>query len=323
MKQNDSHQRQGSASTRRGASKAEVFELTADAEVAEEASLEKANSFSAETFRKIKKMPMFWVSSILVLLFIILAAFPQLFAWGDPGPADCDMAKYILPPSAEHPFGTDQLGCGMYTQVMYGARPGITIAFTVASITFVMSAVLGALAAYFGGWVDGVIARIADVVFGMPFMVAAIVILNQFKERSVWSIALVLIIFGWAGGMRYMRGLALKVKNLEYVTASRALGAGHWRLIKNHVIPNSITPLIVLSTMGVAGLIGAEAGLTFLGVGLKAPTISWGIQLAQARNLVDQAPHLLWFPLIFLALNVIVFVVLGECLRRALDPKGK
>ncbi|MFK5581978.1 ABC transporter permease [Serinicoccus sp. LYQ131] len=262
------------------------------------------------------------LSGALVLLVLLLAAVPGLFTGFGDGPLEgCDILRSNEPPSREHWFGVDPQGCDYYTNVIHGARASVVVGLVVTGSTFVIAALLGALAGYYGGWVDAVISRVVDIFFGLPFILAAIVVLQLFEARTVWTVSFALAAFSWPGGVRYMRSSVLKVRGLEYVQAAKVLGASDRRVIFGHVVPNSLTPLLVLQTLGVGAAISAEAGLTFIGVGLTPPAVSWGLQLAVAREYISLAPHLLVFPAVFLTLTVLGFVVFGETLRDTLDPR--
>ncbi|MDN6200782.1 MAG: ABC transporter permease [Micrococcaceae bacterium] len=268
--------------------------------------------------------PRFLISGTIVALMLLMAAFPQLFAgFGSDPNANCNVMETNQAPSSEHIFGVDIQGCDYYTNVIYGARASILVGIVVTAISFVVAAILGALAGYFGGWVDVIISRACDMAFGLPFILAAIVVLQLFSERTVWTVIFALALFNWPGGVRFMRSSVMEVRNREYVQASMLLGASKTRIIKSHIIPNSLTPLLVLQTLGVGGVISAEAGLTFIGIGLTPPSVSWGLQLAAARDYISAAPHLLVFPALFLTLTVLGFVLFGEALRDEFDPKGK
>lgn len=268
--------------------------------------------------------PRFVISGSIVAIMLLMAAFPQLFAgFGSDPSANCDIMKTNQAPSAEHIFGIDIQGCDYYTNVIYGARASIMVGIIVTAISFVLSAFLGSLAGYFGGWVDTLISRACDMAFGLPFILAAIVVLQLFSERTVWTVIFALALFSWPGGVRFMRSSVMEVRNREYVQASKLLGASHGRIIRQHIIPNSLTPLLVLQTLGIGGVISAEAGLTFIGIGLTPPSVSWGLQLAAAREYISAAPHLLIFPAIFLTITVLGFVLFGEAMRDEFDPKGK
>lgn len=268
--------------------------------------------------------PRFIISGSIVLIMLLMAAVPQLFAgFGSDPNAGCDVLLTNQPPSPGHIFGMDIQGCDYYTNVIYGARASILVGIVVTGISFVVSAILGAMAGYFGGWVDTIISRVCDMAFGLPFILAAIVVLQLFSQRTVWTVIFALALFSWPGGVRFMRSSVLEVRNREYVQASKLLGAGKTRIIRQHIVPNSLTPLLVLQTLGIGGVISAEAGLTFIGIGLTPPSVSWGLQLASARDYIAAAPHLLLFPAIFLTVTVLGFVLFGEAVRDEFDPKGK
>jgi oligopeptide transport system permease protein len=268
--------------------------------------------------------PRLVISGTIVLVMVIMAIFPQLFVWFGHGPNEqCDLLLTNQSPTAGHWFGRDTQGCDYYTQVVYGARAAITVGIVVSAIAFVVSAALGALAGYFGGWVDAVISRVCDMAFGLPFILAAIVVLQLFEERNLWTVIFALSLFSWPGGVRYMRSAVLEVKGREFIQATKLLGGSRTRIVTRHVVPNSITPLLVLQTLGVGSMISAEAGLTFIGIGLTPPAVSWGLQLAAAKDYIDEAAHLMVFPSIFLAITVLGFVLFGEALRDRFDPKGR
>lgn len=276
-----------------------------------------------QRLRNTMRRPRFVISGALVLVMLMMAAFPQLFAgFGSDPNSGCNILNTNKPPSADHWFGYDPQGCDYFTNVIYGARASIVVGLVVTSASFIVSALLGALAGFYGRWVDAVISRVCDIAFGLPFILAAIVVLQLFEHRTIWTVSFALALFHWPGGVRYMRSSVMTVRNREYVQASRVLGGSDFRLIFSHLVPNSLTPLLVLQTLGVGGVIAAEAGLTFIGVGLSPPSVSWGLQLAAAREYVSAAPHLLIFPAIFLSVTVLAFVLFGEALRDEFDPKG-
>ncbi|MGV2856268.1 ABC transporter permease [Glutamicibacter sp. AGC13] len=286
--------------------------------------VDRAPAPSSGAHRRWWLRPRLAISGTIVLLMIIMAAFPQLFTGFGSGPTEnCDIMLSNQAPSAAHLFGIDIQGCDYYTNVIHGARASILVGIVVSAIAFAIAALVGAIAGYFGGWVDAVISRICDMAFGLPFILAAIVVLQLFGQRNIWTVIFALALFSWPGGVRFMRSSVLEIRHREYVQAARLLGAGNRRIITKHIVPNAVTPLLVLQTLGVGGMISAEAGLTFIGIGLTPPAVSWGLQLAAARDYIDAAPHLLLFPAIFLTITVLGFVLFGEALRDEFDPKGK
>ncbi|MDN5796375.1 MAG: ABC transporter permease [Intrasporangium sp.] len=268
------------------------------------------------------RRPFLAMALLIIVVVSVMAIVPQLFT--DIDPRDCDLSLSRLGPSPGHPFGFDMQGCDYFSNVVYGARTSMLVGVLVAGLTFVIALVAGSLAGYYGGLIDTVISRAADIVLGVPVMIASLVILYQFKSRGVGTIVFVLVLFTWAGTMRYLRGTVLQVKQLEYVQAARILGVGRLRILSRHVLPNAITPLIVMSTLSVGAGMTAEAGFSILGVGIKLPAFSWGLQIAAASSDGNWqiAPLLMLFPALMLALTTLAFVVLGENLRDALDPRS-
>ena len=264
------------------------------------------------------KKPAFDICVLLVLMFFVMAAVPQLFTSVDPNV--CDLAKSKLPASSGHPFGYDVQGCDYFANVIYGARPSVLVSVVASFFSFMLAGVLGLLAGYFPGAVDAIVSRTADVVFALPGMVALIVILNAVPNRNIWVILGVILLIGWPGGMRLMRASVFSVRNKEYVQAARAIGVPSWRILTRHVFPNAMAPLLAMTTLGVGGMVGLEASLTFLGVGLPPGTISWGAQFGVAASYRD-APHLFIWPSIFISVMTISFMIIGDSIRDALDPK--
>jgi oligopeptide transport system permease protein len=177
------------------------------------------------------------------------------------------------------------------------------------------------LAGYFGGWIDSVISRITDVFFGLPFLLGTMVILNAFTERKVYVVIAALAFLGWTTIARVMRSSVITAKQADYVTAARALGAGTSRILFRHVLPNALAPTIVVATLSLGAYISAEATLSFLGLGLADPTISWGIDISDAKDAIRDNPHVMLFPAGMLSLTVFAFITLGDAVRDALDPK--
>jgi len=273
--------------------------------------------------RALWKSPWFDVAALIILVVTLMALFPSLFTQIDP--RDCDLSMSRLGPEPGHIMGFDIQGCDYWSNIVYGARTSLEVGVYTAAISFVIALVAGSLAGYFGGVVDSVISWTSNVILGIPVGIASLVILYQFRSRTVWTIVLVLVLFSWAATMRYMRSSVMQVKNLEYIQAARGLGVGPWRVLGSHVIPNAVTPLIVMTTLSVGAGMAAEAGFSILGVGLKLPAFSWGIQIALASQDGNWqiAPLLMFFPALMLGLTTLAFVVLGESLRDALDPKAR
>jgi oligopeptide transport system permease protein len=276
-------------------------------------------------FRHLLRRPRILIPLLLVVLISIIAIAPALFAgwFGHGDPHECNLADSGLPPQSGHPFGFDIQGCDLYANVVYGTRTSLLIALLVTVAALIVTLILGAIAGYFRGTTDSVISRTMDIFFGFPSLVAMIILLNTISQRNAFTVSMVLALFVWAPLTRIFRASVLATSNLEYVTAAKELGASTPRILVKHVIPNSLGPLAAVLTLTIAGIITAEAALTFLGVGLQAPTISWGVQLNTAQRYFTTNLNLLIFPALFLSVTVLAFVLLGDGLRDYLDPKSK
>lgn len=273
----------------------------------------------------LRKRPVFWICSAVLAVLVVVALVPQLFAglFGQPDPRACQLGDSSQPPSARHVFGTDLQGCDIYANVVYGTSTSIFIGVLTTVLCLAVAIVLGTLAGYVGGVLDRLISRLTDVFLGFPFLLGAIVVLNSVGGRSPVMVALVLAFFSWPTMARLVRGAVRGVKGTEYVQAAQAMGIPDSRILVRHVVPNSIGPVMAIAATMVGSVIVAESTLTFLGVGLRSPSISWGLQLSTAQSYFQSEPHLLVFPSIFLTVTVLSLITLGDILRDALDPKGR
>lgn len=276
-------------------------------------------SLWTDAWRELRTSPMFVISALLILVFVVMAIAPGLFT--DADPRSCSLSNSLLRPSRDHWFGYDLQGCDYYARTIYGARPSITIGILVTLATVLVAVVLGSIAGYFGGILDTIIARITDIWFAIPTILGGIVILSLLPSRGILQVSLVLVVLGWPTMLRLLRSAVLSAKEQDYVDAARALGAKNVRIITRHILPNAIAPVIIYATITVGVIISAEAALSFLGVGLQLPAISWGLMIATAQNRILEAPHLLLFPAGFLSVAVFSFILMGDALRDALDPK--
>ena len=282
------------------------------------------------------RSPVFIVSSLVVLVVVSWAVFPGL--WTDRGKLECDININRTPPNwfpgttpagfdaplDGHPLGTTTLGCDMHSQLIWGARPSIVVAVVATALTALIGTVLGLVAGYYGGRVDTVISRITDIVLGLPFLLGALLFLALLRSQSIWAVTVVLVALGWTQMARIVRGTAITLRDQDFVEAARAMGATNRRIILRHILPNALAPIIVLCTIYIGTFISAEATVTFLGVGLKPPEVSWGITINQGQAFaVAGFPHLLVFPCIVLVATVLSFILMGDKLRDALDPKGR
>ncbi len=276
-------------------------------------------SLWGDAWRQLRKSPLFLLSAFLVLFFTVMAVAPQLFT--DADPRTCDLSHSVEPPSAGHIFGYDIQGCDYLSRVAYGARASMAIGLLVVGVESSIAVMLGSAAGYYGGTLDAIVARVADVIFAIPVVLGGIVLLTAFEDRGLIQVSLVLVLLGWPTLMRLMRSTVLSVKQMDYVAAARSLGANDLRILRVHILPNAIAPVVVYSTITVGIIIAAEAALTFLGVGLQLPAISWGLQISGAETRLLSSPHLLFFPSAALVLVVLSFILMGDALRDALDPK--
>ncbi|MGI8575586.1 MAG: ABC transporter permease [Egibacteraceae bacterium] len=272
-----------------------------------------------DAWHDLRSNPLFVVSAVLILIFIVMAAAPQLFTTASP--RDCNLSNFVARPSAEHWFGFDIQGCDYYAQVIYGARASIVIGISTVAAAALIAIIGGSVAGYYEGIFDTLIARVTDIWFAIPTILGGIVLLSVLENQGIFQVSLVLIVLGWTTMLRLMRSSVLSAKNNDYVEAARALGANDFRIITKHILPNAIAPVVVYATIYVGIIISAEAALSFLGVGLQLPAISWGLMISEAQNRVFQAPPLLFFPGIFLSVTIFAFILMGDALRDALDPK--
>ncbi|WP_245581239.1 ABC transporter permease [Propionicicella superfundia] len=285
----------------------------------------------------LRRNPLFWISAVLMVLFVVMAAVPQLFAPNDPSaPGACDLNNARLGPSAQAWFGYDLQGCDVYALTIWGARSSILVGLFTTLVTVIIGVSLGVIAGYAGKWVDTLLSRVADVFFAIPLLLGGIIFMYTFPTPTnsglsetalyfliVFKVTLAMAILGWPGLFRLMRSSVMQVKPQEYIQASRALGGSPLRIIRRHIIPNAFAPVLVVATIDLGGYIATEATLSFLGIGLQDPAISWGIAISSASQLgyIVAAPHMLLFPSVFLSLTVLAFIMMGESLRDALDPK--
>jgi oligopeptide transport system permease protein len=284
---------------------------------------DRQNSLWSDAWGHLKRNPLFWIGAALGVVFVLMAVFPQFFARGA-DPRACSLANSQQKPSAEHWFGFDQQGCDYLANVVHGARNSLLIGLLAVLVILVLGVVVGAITGFFGGVTDSVLSRITDIFYAVPFILGAIVVLRSgVVGRGVVAVAIALAVFGWMTAMRLVRSQVIAVKSSDYVAAARAMGASNSRILVRHILPNAVAPVLVYTTITIGVLIAAEATLTFLGVGLQRPAISWGLQIEAGQSLLRTAPHLVLFPSIILTLTVMAFIMMGDALRDALDPRQR
>jgi len=243
---------------------------------------------------------------LLLALFILCAIFAPLLAPHDP--AQLDLNARLLPPSHAHYFGTDELGRDILSRTLYGARISLIVAVCVVAISLSIGLVAGALAGFYGGWLDAVI---------------NIYVMNAFLALPGILLAIAFVAFLGPGLWNLVRAQVMAVKELEFVEAARALGAGDLRILLRHILPNIIQPLIVQAAIGMAGAVLAEATLSFLGLGIPPPAASWGSMMNDARSHLFESPYMVAFPAIAVMLCVLSFNFIGDALRDRMDPRSR
>lgn len=281
-------------------------------------------SMWAQAWRSLRKQPLFIISALLILLVIIVATFPSLFTSVDPAAGALSNAR--KGPEPGHPLGFTFQGYDIYARIIYGARASVLVGLFTTILVVIIGGALGALAGYYGGWLDAVLARITDIFFALPLILGAIIIMQlpAFRDnKSIWTVIITLTIFGWPQLARITRGAVIAAKNSDYVMASRALGLSKFKTLVKHVVPNSLAPIIVIATISLGIYIVAEATLSFLGVGLPPSIMSWGNDIASAQISLRNNPAILMWPALALSVTVLSFIMLGDAVRDALDPKSR
>jgi len=277
-------------------------------------------SLAKDAWKRLVRNKLAMLGLAIVIFLILIAIFAPLIAPYDPIIRVKEESLFGL--SSVHWFGTDILGRDILSRVIYGSRISIEVGVIAVGISVIIGLVLGALSGYFGSIPDTVIMRIADIFFAFPYILGAIAIMTVLGPGIV-NIFIAIGILGWASFARIFRGSILSIKNKEYIEAARALGASNYRIITKHIFPNAFAPIIVYATMNVGTAIIVEAALSFLGIGVQPPTPAWGKMLAESLDYIDTAPWMMVFPGLAILLTVLGFVLLGDGLRDAFDPKMK
>ncbi|MCW2789092.1 MAG: peptide transporter permease [Aeromicrobium sp.] len=284
-----------------------------------------------EAWKRLRKSPLFWLASVIILVLAVVVAFPGLFTSADPTAAK--LGNQFDPPSEGHPFGYNFQGADIWARTVYGARASVAVGVLATFLTILLGMVTGAIAGFYGGFTDTIVSRLSDIFFSIPLLLACIVVIsvinNVWEDRGFWGsvfvVVMALALFAWPQITRQMRGAVLEVKNLEFVDAATAIGASKLSNLRRHIVPNSLSPVIVSATIMLGVFIVSESALSFLGLGLPQNIVSWGNDLSDAQNQVRSGTHLvvMWVPATALAVTVLGFVLLGEAVREALDPKAR
>lgn len=267
------------------------------------------------------------IGLIIISFFFVVSIFAPLIAPYDPRtqlPSDSRLSiEQKLKPTREHLFGLDDLGRDVLSRVIYGARISMRVGVTVVLISASIGLFIGAFSGFYGGWIDRIFSGfLFNVFLAFPSLLLAIAMV-AFLGPSLNNLIFALSVIGWVGYARLIRGQVLKVRELDFVTAARAVGASDLRILVRHILPNAIQPMIVQASLGMAGAVLSEASLSFLGLGVPPPAASWGAMLNDARSYLRIAPHLLLFPGLAVMLTVMAFNFVGDGLRDWLDPKQK
>lgn len=257
---------------------------------------------------------------ILITVLVLAALLAPLLTGYDP--LAQDLSSALKPPGAGHWLGTDLLGRDNYTRLLYGARVSLFIAAAAVAVSAVIGVGLGTVAGFYGGFWDGLIMRVVDIFLSFPAIVFAL-LLSTVLGPGMVNLLISLGLIGWAGFARLSRSMVLAARENLYVDAARSAGAGDWQLIIKHIMPNCLPQLGVYAAMGAGAMIMAEAGLSFLGVGVQPPIPSWGLMIYEAKNYLVNAPWLAYFPGAAIVVTVLGFNLLGEGLREYLDPRAK
>ena len=255
---------------------------------------------------------------VLATLALLSAAAPIV------SPYDPDKTQLLAlyePPSFAHPFGTDDLGRDLATRILYGGRVSLSVGLLAVTVAVSIGTLVGVVAGYYGGWIDSLLMRFVDMMYSLPRLFLLILFGVFFKGMTIGVIVLVLGVLSWMTTARLVRASFLSLKQREFVEAARSVGATDRRIIVRHILPNSLAPIIVAATLGVAAAIIAESTLSFLGLGIQPPTPSWGNMLNHATTDMDKAPWIAIFPGLFIFLAVVSINFIGDGLRDALDPR--
>jgi peptide/nickel transport system permease protein len=258
-------------------------------------------------------------SGIVLFLFIISFLAPWLAPY-DPG--QIDLKNVLASPSLNHWFGTDQLGRDVLSRMIWGARISLKVGFAATGVAILIGTLLGAIAGYYGGWIDSIIMRFVDIMLCFPtfFLILAVI---AFLEPSIWNIMIIIGLTGWMGVTRLVRADFITLRERDFVTAARAIGASDLRIIFLHILPNALASILVAATLGIAGAILTESALSFLGIGVQPPTPSWGNILTAGKDNIDIAWWLSLYPGLAILITVVGYNLLGEGIRDALDPRLK
>ena len=289
------------------------------------ANLKTNSRASSKVLNRFLKHPGAMAGSIILAILILAVLLGSFSPYSS---VNSNVSERLQPPSFQHPMGTDALGRDLLTRILYGGRISLTVGLMVVAITFVLGFSVGALAGYAGGWIDNVLMRITDAALTLPSLLVLILLsailrevqLPFFEKNNVITISVVIGLLSWMTFARLVRAAFLTLREMDYVTSARCLGASDWRIVMVHILPNAIGPIIVESTLQLGYAILEESGLSFLGFGIQQPTPSWGNLLSNAQQNFVNSPWQAIFPGLMIFLTIISVNYIGDGLRDAFDP---
>jgi len=276
------------------------------------------NTFLSQVINRFTARKSAIISFALVFFLIILSFIGPMFLPYSPDEINVD--QILLPPSINHWFGTDALGRDVFTRVLYGGRISLLVGFVAEGIAVIIGVILGSISGYYGGKIDSIIMRFADVMLCFPtfFLILSVI---TFLEPNIWNIMLVIGLTGWMQVARLVRGEFLSLREREFVLYEKVLGNSNFYIIFKHILPNALNPVIVSAAFGIAGAILTESALSFLGLGVQPPIPSWGNILTSGKDMMEAAWWLSVFPGLFIFISILCYNLIGEGLKEALNPK--
>jgi oligopeptide transport system permease protein len=301
-----------------------MSDIELDSQISVPVNNAQSRTLAQDAWYDLRRSWVFWISAVLLVGVLVMVLFPGLLASEEATSSltgGCQLANSKQPPSAEYKLGTDQQGCDVYALSVFGARPSVAVGVIASITTTLLGAALGTLAGFFGGKTDAIISRSLDIFLGVPYILGSIVLLSAVDLPGIWGVVLALTLLSWPVAARMVRAKTIEAKGQDYTLAARALGAGNNRIMFRHILPNAIGPSIVIAVISLGLFIGAEATLSYLGLGIRPPAFSWGTMIADAQQSFFEAPWTLLAPASFLTVTVLAFILLGEAVSEALDPK--
>ncbi|MBR1686643.1 MAG: ABC transporter permease [Clostridia bacterium] len=295
-----------------------MFTIVGCDEAASEAIARPQTTYWRDAWRRLKQNKVAIFAMIMLILIILLSLFGSQICGYDHTKMSMDMNQR---PSLKHWFGTDKLGRDLFARVFAGGRISLMIGILGALITTVFGSVYGSISAFVGGKVDAIMMRIVEIVSSIPYLIVVIMLSLMMNDSGVGSILLALCIVGWCQTARLVRGQVLQLVNSDYVIAARTLGVSNWKIIRRHMIPNTMSVIIVNLTFRIPSYIFSEAFLSFVGLGISSPNTSWGMLASAGKETMLFYPYQMFFPALMIALTMLSFTLFGDGLRDALDPK--